>query len=60
MDREDYKQTLKEDSSRNSLMFRHGYSSRLGLAKATAPYGTENYRNPWFFKYLDDVRMNTC
>jgi predicted dienelactone hydrolase len=51
---------MNKDSTRNSLVFRYGFSSRKGLAKATAPYGTDDYRNPWFFKYLDDVRMNTC
>jgi hypothetical protein len=60
MDKDEYKQTLSKDSSRNSLMLRHGYKSRLGLAKATAEYGTDEGKHPWLFKYLDDVKMNTC
>jgi hypothetical protein len=60
MDKDEYKRTLSEDSNRNSLSLRHGYRSRLGLAKATADYGTDDYKHPWFFKYLDDIRMNTC
>lgn len=60
MDPEEYHSTLSKDSNRNSYLFRHGYKSRLGLAKATAEYGTDDYKHPWFFKYLDACRMNTC
>lgn len=59
MDKEEYAKTIKE-SGRNSLMFRHGYKSRYGVAKATGAYGTDDFKHPWFFKYLDDVVMNTC
>lgn len=40
-------------------MLRHGYASRLGISKATADYGTEDGKHPWFIKYLDDVKLNT-
>jgi len=60
MDREVFKDTISNEPDRNSYMFRHGYKSRFGLAKATAPYETDDYKHPWFFKYLDTCRMNTC
>ena len=60
MDKEEYTDTIQKEPHRNSLIFRHGYKSRLGLSKCTAKYGTDDHKHPWFFKYLDDVRMNAC
>ena len=40
-------------------MFRHGYASRLGVVRATSTWDTEDHKNPWFYKYLDDVKMDT-
>jgi hypothetical protein len=37
---------------------RYGYESRLGIAKATADFGKENYVHPWVYKYLDFIYMN--
>ena len=59
MDIDEYKSTIQL-SGRNTYYFRYGYTSRKGLAKATSSWGTEDHVNPWFFKYLDDVRMDTC
>ena len=59
MDREEHKKTIKE-KGRNTYYFRYGYSSRVGLTKATASWGTDDHVNPWFFKYIDDVKMDTC
>lgn len=59
MDRDEYKATIKE-SGRNSYWLRYGYSSRLGIAKGTAAWGTDDYMSPWFFKYVDDLKMDTC
>ena len=58
MDREEHKKTIGL-KGRNSYWFRYGYKSRVGLAKATANWGTEDNVHPWFFKYLDDVKMDT-
>lgn len=57
MDKEEHYNTLT--SKTNSYWFRYGYKSRLGLTKATSSWGTEDHPSPWFYKYLDDVRMNT-
>lgn len=57
MDKEEHYNTL--NSKTNSYWFRYGYKSRLGLTKATSSWGTEDHPSPWFYKYLDDVRMNT-
>jgi hypothetical protein len=58
MDRDEHKRTIGM-KGRNSYWLRSGYKSRAGLAKATASWGTEDNVNPWFFKYLDDVKMDT-
>ena len=59
MDIDEYKDTIKQ-SGRNTYYFRYGKTSREGLARATASWGTEDHAHPWFFKYIDDVRMDTC
>jgi len=58
MDREEYDKTINE-KGRNTYMFRHGYASRLGVVKATSTWDSEDHKHPWFFKYLDGVKMNT-
>ena len=57
MDRDEHKRSLNNKT--NSFWFRYGYKSRLGLTKATSSWGTEDHPSPWFYKYLDDVKMNT-
>jgi hypothetical protein len=58
MDIEEYEREIVKPG-KNSYWFRHGYRSRLGLSKATADWGKENGTNPWMFKYLDEVLMDT-
>jgi len=58
MDRDEYEKTIKE-KGRNTYMFRHGYTSRLGVARATSSWDTEDHKHPWFYKYLDAVKMDT-
>lgn len=58
MDKEEYEQEIGK-TAKNTYWFRHGYRSRLGLAKATADWGKDNASNPWMFKYLDEVKMDT-
>lgn len=58
MDTEEYEKEIVKPG-KNSYWFRHGYRSRLGLSKATADWGKENASNPWMFKYLDEVKMDT-
>jgi len=58
MDRDEYERTIGE-TGKNSYMFRHGFKSRMGIVKATSNYDTENHKHPWFFKYLDDIKMDT-
>ena len=57
MDKDTYKKEISE-SGRNSFYLRYGYKSRLGLAKITAPWGTEDYSHPFFLKWLDDIKMD--
>ena len=54
MDIEEYEREIVKPG-KNSYWFRHGYRSRLGLSKATADWGKDNGKNPWMFKYLDEV-----
>lgn len=56
MDKDEHERTLSMQT--NAHWFRYGYKSRLGLTKATASWGTEDHPSPWFYKYIDDVRMN--
>lgn len=58
MDRETYSKEINE-SGRNSYYLRYGYKSRLGLAKITAPWGTDDYSHPFFLKWVDGVKMDT-
>lgn len=58
MDRGEYDKTINLPG-KNSYWFRHGFKSRLGLTKATAEWEKENHPNPWFYKYLDDIKMDT-
>jgi len=32
----------------------------MGVVRATSNYGTADHKHPWFFKYLEDIKMNTC
>ena len=38
---------------------RYGYKSRLGLAKITAPWGTDDHSHPFLLKWIDGVKMDT-
>ena len=58
MDTEEYEKEIVKPG-KNSYWFRHGYRSRLGLSKSTADWGKDNPSNPWMFKYLDEVKMDT-
>lgn len=54
MDKEVYHKLIK-NYDRNTKWLRYGYKSRLGLAKSTAEFGSEDGIEPWLFKYLDDI-----
>lgn len=56
MDKDEHRRSLTRQT--NAFWFRYGYKSRLGLTKATASWGTEDHPSPWFYKYIDDVRMD--
>lgn len=58
MDKDEWKREIGKPG-KNTYWFRHGFRSRLGLSKATADWGKDNGSNPWMFKYLDDVKMDT-
>ena len=58
MDKKVYNEQIKI-KGKNSYWFRYGYASRLGLTKATADWGSESHPSPWFYKYLDDIKMDT-
>ena len=58
MDREEYQTTIGFPG-RNSFWLRHGFASRYGIVRATSDWDTENHKHPWFFKYLDDIKMDT-
>ena len=57
MDRDVYNKMIKNYKN-NTKRLRYGYKSRLGLAKSTADFGTDEGIEPWIFKYLDDIYMN--
>jgi hypothetical protein len=56
MDKEEYNKTI---GSNNSDWLRYGELSREGVARATADWGTDNHMHPWFYKYIDRVKMDT-
>lgn len=56
MDKSTYEKQL---SGRNSYWLRYGYKSRKAIAGATANWGTEDNAHPFFFNYIDNVRMDT-
>lgn len=57
MDKEVFRKLIK-DPVNNAKWLRYGYKSRLGLAKSTADFGTDEGIDPWLFKYLDGIYMN--
>lgn len=58
MDKEEYNNTINQ-KNKNSFWLRYGYTSRLGMTKATSSWGTEDHAHPWVFKYIDDIKMDT-
>ena len=59
MDKHIYKQNIKKEG-RNSKWLRHGEDSLTGISRATADYGAEEAPPRFLFKYLLDVKMDTC
>jgi hypothetical protein len=60
MDKDEYEKTIGLPG-RNTHWLRYGYKSRKGVSFATAEWGKEEpCTNPWFYKYIDDVKMNTA
>ena len=57
MDRDEYAERIDEPG-RNPKWLRYGAESRMGVAKATAAWGTEDHSHPWMFKYLEQVTIN--
>lgn len=57
MDRDTYKEEISQ-SGRNAHYMRYGYKSRLGLAKITAPWGTDDHSHPFLMKWIDGVKMD--
>jgi hypothetical protein len=60
MDKEVYKQIMKKEPERNTIWMRYGYNTRLGGARATAPWGSETHSHPFVWKFVESVRMLTC
>ena len=58
MDREEYDKQINQ-TARNSQWTRYGYASRKGISDATAPWGSEEGPHPWFYRYVDFIKMNT-
>ena len=58
MDREEHARTITI-SGRNTYWLRYGYKSRAGIAAVTSDWGKDNAPHPWFYKYLDDIKMDT-
>jgi len=58
MDRDEYDKTIGQ-KGRNTFWFRNGYESRLGAVKATSSWDTEDHKHPWFYKFLDDCKLDT-
>ena len=51
--------SMIDKKGRNTYFFRNGIHSRRGVSRATAPWGKEEGTGPWFYKFLDIVRLNT-
>ena len=58
MDLREYSIRIVE-KGRNSYFMRHGYDSRLAIAKAVQPYGSKKAANSYLYKFLDDIQMDT-
>jgi hypothetical protein len=56
MDHETY---YKQIADNNSKWLRHGVESRVGIAKATADWGSDDHIHPWFYSYVDGNVMDT-
>ena len=59
MDKDVYDKIMDEDSDRNSRWMRYGYNTRLGGARATAPWGSDKHSHPFVWKFVERVRMLT-
>jgi hypothetical protein len=57
MDREEHARNIKRS---NSAWLRHGDRTLLGLVKASVEYGKEDSPPVFFFRYLRNIKMQTC
>ena len=58
MDKEEYYKEIQNDE-KNTYWLRYGHTSLKGFTAGTADWGTESGPPPWFFRYAQDVRMDT-
>ena len=59
MDPEIHAQIMKKEPERNTKWMRYGYNTRLGGARATAPWGSDTHSHPFVWKFVENVRMLT-
>lgn len=59
MDKHTHAQIMRKEPSRNSIWMRYGYNTRLGGARATAPWGSALHTHPFVWKIFENVKMNT-
>ena len=54
MDPNEYNLRIKE-KGRNAYFMRHGFESRLAIAKAVQPYGSKKAASTYLYKFLEDI-----
>lgn len=60
MDKDVHNKILDEEPERNTQWLRYGYNTRLGGARATAPWGKEYHSHPFIWKFVDGARLDTA
>ena len=60
MDKDVHASILDEEPDRNTEWMRYGYNTRLGGARATAPWGSETHSHPFIWKFVQNARMLTA
>lgn len=59
MDKHVYAEIMANEPHRNSMWARYGYNTRLGGARATAPWGSDKHSHPFVWKFIENTRMLT-
>lgn len=60
MDKEVHAEILDKEPDRNTAWMRYGYNTRLGGARATAPWGKKYHSHPFIWKFVQHAKMLTA